>query len=176
MNNLIDKYTQGNPELRQILFKHSRQVADKAIEIAKRHPELHIDIDFIEEAAMTHDIGIVKTDAPGIHCFGSEPYICHGVIGARICVEEGVPQFARICERHTGAGITEQQVIQQKLPIPVKDYLPESNEEILICYADKFFSKSRLDSEKTPEQVVASLLKFGNDSVARFKLWHSIFS
>ena len=33
---------------------------------------------------MLHDIGIFQTDAPGIHCFGSQPYICHGRLGAEL--------------------------------------------------------------------------------------------
>ena len=56
---------------------HSRSVADKAIAIANAHPELIIDKQFVEEAAMLHDIGIFRTNAPGIQCFGTEPYICH---------------------------------------------------------------------------------------------------
>mgnify|MGYP002624799058 CR=1 FL=1 len=172
---IIDKYCRDNPKLRDILITHSRQVADKAVNIARRHPELNIDIDFLFDAAMIHDIGIVKTNAPGIECHGSEPYICHGIIGAKICVEEGLPQFANICERHTGAGITAQEVIQQNLPLPVKDYIPETIEEKLICYADKFFSKSHLDQEKTPEQVMDSLQKFGTDTVSRFKILHQLF-
>ena len=38
--------------------------------------------DVVENAAMLHDIGIVRCDAAGIDCFGKEPYLCHGRIGA----------------------------------------------------------------------------------------------
>ena len=172
---IINKYYPEDNELRHILLVHSRAVADKALAIADRHPELSLDRQFIEEAAMLHDIGIVRCNAPGIQCFGSEPYICHGRIGAEMLRAEGFPRHARVCERHTGAGITRSQIIAQKLPLPQQDFLPETMEEKVICYADKFFSKSHLDEEKTIEQAIASLSKFGEEGVARFREWVKMF-
>lgn len=172
---IINKYYPEDNELRHILLVHSRAVADKALAIADRHPELSLDRQFIEEAAMLHDIGIVRCNAPGIQCFGTEPYICHGRIGAEMLRAEGFPRHARVCERHTGAGITRSQIIVQKLPLPQQDFLPETMEEKVICYADKFFSKSHLDEEKTIEQAIASLSKFGEEGVARFREWVKMF-
>ena len=172
---IINKYYPEDNELRHILLVHSRAVADKAFAIADRHPELSLDRQFIEEAAMLHDIGIVRCNAPGIQCFGTEPYICHGRIGAEMLRAEGFPRHARVCERHTGAGITRSQIIVQKLPLPQQDFLPETIEEKVICYADKFFSKSHLDEEKTIEQAIASLSKFGEEGVARFREWVKMF-
>ena len=172
---IINKYYPEDNELRHILLVHSRAVADKALAIADRHPELSLDRQFIEEAAMLHDIGIVRCNAPGIQCFGTEPYICHGRIGADMLRAEGFPRHARVCERHTGAGITHSQIIAQKLPLPQQAFLPETMEEKVICYADKFFSKSHLDEEKTIEQAIASLSKFGEEGVARFREWVKMF-
>lgn len=172
---IINKYYPEDNELRHILLVHSRAVADKALAIADRHPELSLDRQFIEEATMLHDIGIVRCNAPGIQCFGTEPYICHGRIGAEMLRAEGFPRHARVCERHTGAGITRSQIIVQKLPLPQQDFLPETIEEKVICYADKFFSKSHLDKEKTIEQAIASLSKFGEEGVARFREWVKMF-
>ena len=172
---IINKYYPEDNELRHILLVHSRAVADKALAIADRHPELSLDRQFIEEAAMLHDIGIVRCNAPGIQCFGTEPYICHGRIGAEMLRAEGFPRHARVCERHTGAGITRSQIITQKLPLPQQDFLPETMDEKVICYADKFFSKSHLDEEKTIEQAIASLSKFGEEGVARFREWVKMF-
>nr|WP_314499907.1 HDIG domain-containing metalloprotein [uncultured Prevotella sp.] len=172
---IINKYYPEDNELRHILLVHSRAVADKALAIADRHPELSLDRQFIEEAAMLHDIGIVCCNAPGIQCFGTEPYICHGRIGADMLRAEGFPRHARVCERHTGAGITCSQIIAQKLPLPEQDFLPETMEEKIICYADKFFSKTHLDEEKTIEQAIASLSKFGEEGVTRFCEWVKMF-
>lgn len=124
---------------------------------------------------MLHDIGIFKCNAAGIQCFGTEPYICHGRIGAELLRSEGFPRHARVCERHTGAGITKVQIIAQNLPLSQQDFLPETMEEKVICYADKFFSKTHLDREKTIEQAEKSLSKFGDEGVLRFREWEKCF-
>ena len=48
-------------------------------------------------------------------------------------------------------------------------------EEKVICYADKFFSKTHLDREKTIQQAEKSLVKFGEEGVLRFKEWEKMF-
>ena len=174
-NLIIQKYYNGNPELLKILLKHSKAVADKAIAIAKAHPELPIDRQFLLEAAMVHDIGIIKTNAPDIQCFGTEPYIRHGVLGAEMMRAEGYPLHARVCERHTGAGLSLKEIEEQSLPLPHEDLSPETLEEKLICYADKFFSKTRLDREKTLEQAERSVAKHGEEGLRRFKEMEEIF-
>jgi HDIG domain protein len=168
---VIDKYYPHNDELRHILLTHSRSVADLALALAKRLPEQDLDLQFIEEAAMLHDIGIVRCDAPSIHCHGTKPYIAHGRQGAEMLRAEGMPRHARVCERHTGAGITRQSIEAQQLPLPLQDFLPETLEEQLICYADKFFSKTKLDRQKSVEQAEKSLAKFGEDGLVRFRAW-----
>ena len=174
-NLLIDKYYPEDNELSHIIINHRQSVARKAIVIVSSHPELHLDARFIEEAAMLHDLGIFRTDAPGIQCFGSEPYICHGRLGAEILRKEGYERHARVCERHTGAGITCKEIIAQGLPLPHQDFLPETLEEKVICYADKFFSKTHLDREKSIEKAEKSLAKFGEDGVMRFREWERMF-
>ena len=165
---IIRKHTAGNEALRAVLTEHSRQVAQKAVGIAEANPHLGADKDFILEAAMLHDIGIVRCNAPSIHCFGTEPYIRHGVAGEEILEAEGLPAHARVCSRHTGAGITRADVERQGLPLPPRDYLPETVEEKIICYADKFFSKARPGVEKTFGQACRSMAKFGGETLGRF--------
>lgn len=165
---IINKYYPTDTALKRILITHSRQVADRALSIISAHPELNIDRRFVEEAAMLHDIGIFRTDAAGIECFGTEPYIKHGMIGAELLRAEGFPQHARVCERHTGAGITITEIVARNLPLPHHNFLPETIEEKLVCYADKFYSKSHLDRERTIAQAAKSIAKHGSDSLARF--------
>lgn len=172
---MIDKYTEGNAELRNVLFVHSKMVADMALRIADRHPELNIDKEFVYEGAMLHDIGIVKTDAPGIHCHGTEHYLRHGLLGGEILRAEGLQKHARVAERHTGTGLTPESIISQGLPLPPLDLRPESVEEQLICYADKFYSKTNLEQEKSVEKVRRSLLRFGEEGVVVFDKWHEMF-
>lgn len=172
---IIDKYYPEENELRHILLIHSRKVADKALAIVDQHPALMADRQFVEEAAMLHDIGIFRCDAAGIHCYGSEPYICHGTIGADLLRAAGFPKHARVCERHTGAGLSLQEIKKQNLPVPHRDLMPETIEEQIICYADKFFSKTKPTTEKTLEQAIRSLSKFGEEGVLRFVRWSKIF-
>ena len=164
-------YTPGNDDYR-VLVLHSTQVAELAQRFAERliSRGQPVDVEFVQEAAMLHDIGMCTTDAPGIYCFGTEPYIKHGILGRRMLDSMGLYRHGRVCERHTGAGITAEEIISQHLPIsPPRDLLPESVEEKLVCYADKFFSKSHPDDgPRTMERVRRSLEKFGEGTLQRF--------
>ncbi|MCC8113688.1 MAG: HDIG domain-containing protein [Bacteroidales bacterium] len=174
---IIDKYYESGSPLREILIRHSRSVADKALAIA-RAKHLNLDYRDVETAAMLHDIGIYQTDAPGIQCFGKEPYLRHGVLGAELLRREGAPAWiARVAERHTGAGLTAEEIKRQGLPLPTdRDLVPETLLERLICYADKFFSKSGDMKEKPLERVRASMAKFGPESLRRFEELNREFS
>ena len=172
---IIDKYYNEDADLRRILVVHSQSVARRALRIADKHPELHLDRPFIEEAAMLHDIGIIRCDAPGILCHGTEPYIRHGLLGAEMLRAEGYERHARVCERHTGAGLPLDEIIAQGLPLPHRDLQPETLEEQVICYADKFYSKTRLDREKTIAEAARSLAIFGDAGVQRFMRWTEMF-
>ena len=168
---LIDKYYADNLPLRQILLTHSESVSQMALDVAHRHPELQLDEDFLLEASLLHDIGIYLTDAPGICCYGREPYVCHGLLGAQLLRKEGLPRHARVAERHTGTGLTRETILAQQLPLPPQDFTPETLEEQVICYADKFFSKSHLERVRTPEQVLASLQRFGQEGLDKMQQW-----
>lgn len=163
-------------DLRRILLQHSQSVAIKSLQIVSLHPELKANRDFIINAAMLHDIGIKFCDAPGIYCHGDKPYIQHGIMGARTLRELGIEErYARVCERHTGTGITRADIEDRQLPLPSADYLPETIEEQIICYADKFFSKSHLERTKTIDQARNSLLKFSEEGLNRFDKWIKMF-
>ena len=175
---LIDKYYADSPELRHVLLTHSRQVADRALRIVDAHPEWTngegangeclVDRQFIEEAAMLHDIGIIFCDAPKIHCVGPHKYIEHGYLGAELLRREGLEKHALVAERHTGTGITIEQVEREELPIPERDYCPQSLEEKIICYADKFYSKSHLGEEVAIEKIKYNIWKYGHDAIIRW--------
>lgn len=152
---IIDKYYPEGTPLRDIYLRHCRSVADLALEIARKNA-LNLDPRQIETAAMLHDIGIFLTSAPGIGCHGAAPYVDHGPLGAALLRREGAPEWAaRVAERHTGSGIP--------------PYLPETELEKLICYADKFYSKSGSMQRKPMARVEASMARFGAESLARFR-------
>lgn len=172
---IIDRYYADNRPLMDLLLTHSRLVAEKAAAIAKMHPELGADMEFVYQAGMLHDIGIFLTDAAPIHCFGPHPYICHGYLGADLLREAGLPAHALVAERHTGTGLTLQQIIGRGLPVPHREMVPVSIEEQLVCFADKFFSKTRPEEEKTIQQAMRSLEKFGQEGIEKFRLWCETF-
>lgn len=174
---VLSKYYEEGSALLDLLLTHSEMVARKAIAVADS-ANLNINRDFIFNAAMLHDIGIFKCNAPGIYCYGEEPYIRHGIIGGEVLRKEGLDEaYARVCERHTGAGLTAKEIAETGLPLPHLNLLPESLEEKLICYADKFFSKSGdPKEEKSLDRVRKSMAKFGKDSLNRFDALHAIFT
>ncbi len=174
---LIDRYyPESQPELRHIYLKHGTQVADLAVEINEAC-RLGLDPEEVRAAAMTHDIGIFATNANGIHCHGDEPYLKHGLIGAGLLRREGAPEeWALVAERHTGSGITAEDVILLDLPLPVADYCPLTLLEKLICYADKFYSKSGSMKRKSFDRARMSIARHGSDALARFDSLHRLFT
>jgi len=174
---LISEYYKPGTNLYDVLVKHSELVAEKALKIAEKVPHLKPDLDFIKEASMLHDIGIFQTDVRQLGCRGTYPYVVHGYLGRIILDQKGFPRHALTCERHVGAGITAEDITARKIPLPVRDMLPESIEEKIICFADKFFSKDpdSMENEKTIEEVMAKLKRYGPGQVERFLEWVELF-
>lgn len=161
---------------RDLLIDHSLAVAELALKIARR-TLADADLEFIREACLLHDIGIIHTDAPELGCHGPLPYLAHGYKGREMLEGHDLHRHALVCERHTGVGIRHTEVVQRRLPMPVRDYIPTSDEEILICYADLFFSKNPTRRHQTcsPDEVRSNLSRFGADKLAIFERWHERF-
>jgi uncharacterized protein len=171
---VIETYYPKGSALYKILVDHSCQVAEKSLEIAGHIPHLAPDLEFIETAAMLHDIGIFMTRSGAIGCEGEFPYICHGYLGRQILDEQGLdPAFGLVAERHTGAGITLDNIVQGNLPLPRRDMVPVTLEEKIICCADKFFSKNPKNKDRimTPHLIVEALFKINPDHSERFAAW-----
>lgn len=176
---LLEKYYPPNDPAREILFSHSRAVAAKAMEIGKKlagHEQM--DLLFLEEGALLHDIGIRFVHAPAIGCHGTLPYLAHGYKGRELLEAEGLLRHALVCERHIGVGLSATEIVGQHLPLPVRDMIPETLEEIIITYADLFFSKSaqNLAEEKGVERVRQGVARFGDAHLATFERWHRRFT
>ncbi|HBA86728.1 MAG TPA: phosphohydrolase [Geobacter sp.] len=170
---LLKKYFEGNDPGFEIVCRHSRMVADKAVAIAKVSGLPELDLRFIHEAALLHDIGVSRVWAPKLNCFGAAPYIRHGVIGREILESEGLPLHAMVCERHIGVGLTANDITSQNLRLPMREMAPVTDCERIVALADLFYSKKggELDREKTTDQVRGDLLKFGREKVLIFESW-----
>lgn len=176
---LLEKYYPPEDPAREILFAHSRAVTAKALAVADRVARREtIDLPFIEEAALLHDIGIRFVQAPAIGCHGNLPYLAHGYKGRELLEAEGWPRHALVCERHIGVGLSAAAIVALHLPLPVRDMVPQTLEEIIITYADLFFSKGEheLTHEKDVERVRQGLARFGAENLAIFERWHARFA
>lgn len=173
MENIIQKLYRPESEPYRILMIHSRCVADKALQTADRVSHLNPDRTFIEEASMLHDIGIILTHAPKIGCPGDRPYFFHGVLGRDFLDSQGLKRHGLVSERHTLTGITIEDIVSRNLGLPLRDLVPVSLEEIIVCYADKFFSKSNgdLTREKGPDEILEELAPYGEHHVRKFTQW-----
>ena len=116
-------YPEDTP-LKRLLLRHSEQVREKAQEIAKLSG-VEVDVNIVAAGAMLHDIGILHCHAPKILCTGTEHYLRHGIIGAQMLrdLDPALEVYARICERHTGSGLTAREIRLQQLPLPEQDFL-----------------------------------------------------
>ena len=137
---LLARYLEG--ESLEIVLEHSRHVADLALEVARQQMLSEHDCRFIEEAALLHDIGVCRVHAPSLGLYGPHPYIMHGVLGREILEREGYPLHALVCERHTGVGLTLDDIIRQDLPLPHREMCPG-----VTCRADYLFCRPVLLQE-----------------------------
>ncbi len=172
---ILARYYPPAAKSHEIVVVHSVLVARLARKIGRtyleRHAAAELDLQFIVDASLLHDIGMGKCDAKGIACLGDGHYIQHGVLGREILEKEGLPRHALVSERHTGSGITRDELREQGLPLPERDYLPESLEEKIICVADKFYSKNPDDlwKKRSLSKIDQKIAKWGSGPAERWE-------
>ena len=176
---ILQKYFPPNEQAYKLYVPHVVLVTQLALRIGRRLNLTSEQLQFIEEASMLHDIGICKVNAPGIGCFGDAPYIQHGILGRKILDKEGLPQHALVCERHTGVGITKEEIVREELELPHEDFVPVSIEEKIICYADVWFSKNpeKLWKQHSLEDIHNWFHRFpdADKKIKIFDDWHAEF-
>ena len=109
------------------VVNHCLAVADFALEISfkLKAKGSQVDLKLVEIGGLLHDIGRSKTHA-----------VDHSLVGAKIAENLGLPQnVVNIIKRHVGAGITEEEA--EELGWPKDNYMPQTLEEKVVCYADK---------------------------------------
>lgn len=171
----LGRYFHG--EALEMVVIHGSMVAGLSLEIGRVLGLSTEELAFLGQAAMLHDIGVCRVHAPEIRLFGSHPYIMHGVLGREILEAEGLPRHALVCERHIGVGLTAADITSQGLPLPLRDMVPQSLAEEVICFADLFYSKKNgsLEKMKTPSKVREKLAPFGGDKLQIFDNWMARF-
>lgn len=161
---LLRKYASGEESF-AIVSRHGLEVLGKAIEvIGRKRLYERVDLDLVVSGCILHDIGALdffdRRDMDG--------YIRHGILGAEILTREGREKEALIAKRHTGAGLTKEEIAQAGWLLPQEDLLPVSLEERIVCYADKFSSK-RPDAHETIETIMKEFEGYGPGPLARFR-------
>jgi uncharacterized protein len=174
---IIHKYLKSDSAAYRFYLPHAILVTSKAIKIGAKLKLSSPKLDFIEEAAMLHDIGIINTDAKEIGCNGKMPYICHIVEGQKILEKEGLFKHALIARTHIGVGITKDEVVKNNLPLPPEDFIAKTIEEEIISYADLFFTKDPklIWREKEYEKVVKGIEKHGKEKLKTLSNWRKKF-
>ncbi len=126
---LLKKHSRDEKSFKTVLA-HSRMVQKTALKLAKIIAKKRkVDLQFIKTGSLLHDIGRFK-------CPPGPKTIFHGIEGAKILRKENLKRYASLAENHLGAGISKEDIIEQNLPLPRKDFVPKSLEEEIITYAD----------------------------------------
>ncbi|MEE4545071.1 HD domain-containing protein [Streptomyces sp. V4-01] len=126
------------------------------------------DRDLVRTGCLLHDIGVYRLyDAAGRRVHDS--YLLHGVLGHELLAGAGLPDvLSRFCSRHTGVGLTRDDIRTQHLPLPPDDYVAVTTEERLVMYADKFYSKSTPPRFLTADAYAVHVRRFGEQKAAAF--------
>ena len=119
-----------------------------------------IDIDTVALGSLLHDIGRSVTHS-----------IEHAYIGADMLRKQGIDEkIVRVVERHIGAGITPDEA--KKLGLPQRNYVPETLEEKVVCYADKFIMYNRLGTLTEVLNIFRKELGENHPVIKRFLKLH----
>lgn len=151
----------------ELVFTHCRIVWEIAEQlINKSHPD--VDPAFAQAACLLHDIGVYRLYMPDGEIDHAN-YIKHGILGYELLKEEGFDEnLCRIACCHTGVGLSRQEVIDEGLPLPLRDYMAENTVEQLVMYADKFHTKTTPPKFMTTATYRERTRKFGEQKVERF--------
>jgi uncharacterized protein len=145
------------------IIQHCKVVSKTALEMAESILESGtiIDLELVRLGGLLHDVGRSVTSD-----------VNHGVEGARLLREEGFPEnLAKIAERHVGAGIPRKEA--KVLGLPVKDFMPQTLEEKIVCYADKLVSGKKLTNIEYVINEFATKLGPDHPSITRIKNLHT---
>ena len=131
---LLRKYAPSEEDFKAVLA-HAKAVQKAAVKMCRK---VKCDVNFVKTACLLHDIGRFQCIKP----------IWHGLVGAKILLEEGLPRHALVAERHLGAGISKEDIREQKIDLPLKDYVPKTAEEKIVAHADNLVFGARIGTLK----------------------------
>ncbi|NOY53874.1 MAG: HDIG domain-containing protein [Deltaproteobacteria bacterium] len=127
---LAETAGKNKPEWKKSILDHARIVHDLSLRLADLFSEdRQVDVETVQLGAVLHDVGRSRADR----------VVEHGIKSGEMLREEGFPEgAARIAETHVGVGITPEQAAS--LGLPEGNYIPETLEERIVCYADNLLN------------------------------------
>lgn len=152
---------------------HCTLVAKLALSIAERLGLSTASQQFVEEAAMLHDIGIVETNTPVVFCTGSLPYLHHLTEGRKLLEAANLSRHGQVAQTHAGISLTAQRLIEVDIALPLAQFLPQSIEEEIISFADLFYSKdvATLWRKRDVAEVRQAVAAIAPDNLDRLDEW-----
>jgi len=164
---LHQKYSTSEFNL-ELVWGHCQAVLAVAQQLMAK-TKLNVDPEIVRAGCLLHDIGVYPLISTDGTVKQGVPYLTHGIVGQKILNDEGLPEvFQQICAHHTGVGLSREDVINQKLPLPVADYTAQTEEELLIMYCDKFHSKTLPPQFNSFESYREHVSGFGADKGLKF--------
>ena len=164
----------ATPQALDAVYTHCRIVCDIAEQLHARSGA-DADISLVRAGALLHDVGVYRLYGAAGR-LDQAGYIRHGVLGYELLRAEDLPEaVCRFAVRHTGVGLTREDVLRQELPLPPADYVAETPEEFLVMYADKFHTKTTPPAFLTAAAYAAYVRRFGAGKVAVFEAMRAAF-
>lgn len=144
------------------VIEHCKTVSGFAVKIARafRVSGFNVDVWLVEVGALLHDIGRSRTHS-----------VDHGLEGGEIARSLRFRRSViRIIERHVGGGIPKEEA--RKLGWPFKDYLPQTWEEKIVCYADKRVEGLRIVPMSRAIKTYVASLGRNHPAIDRIRMLH----
>lgn len=165
---LLHKKYAPNEKLLSSVYTHCQIIEEIAAQLIEAKG-LNVDKAFVRAACLLHDLGVYALfDRSGNKTAGYN-YMNHGIRGEELLRKEGLaPELARIASHHLGVGFTKDDIRKQGLPFK-QPYLPETQEERLVTYADKFHSKTTPPRFNTYESFRDYAATFDPEIAQRFE-------
>jgi len=164
-----------NDAVYDLVYGHCQVVNDIAQWCANNlPPSQRVDIELLTTAALLHDIGAyVFFDDTGVVA-NKRLYPLHAILGAKIIADEGIDKrVVQVVETHLLLGLSEKEIIEKPWSLPARDYIPNSIEGELLCYADRFHSKK--PTFNSYDIFLGRLREGMPDQAVKFEAWSKRF-